>query len=162
MLMPHWLALCSHSGSRSVGFFGSHGGIRCARSSVVPAAAIAQRDGISQANCSRPGDPYTWKSTPVKTTWMIANMTSSGMVFSAVLTSEEMTRPNIIEVKPSAMIERQISTAGGMISPSAGRSRVAKPMAQMITPWKAVITPRTITLDIRYAERERPVARSRS
>ena len=40
----------------------------------------------------------------MKTTWTIANITSSGMVFSAVFTSEEMTRPNIIEVKPSAMI----------------------------------------------------------
>lgn len=47
---------------------------------------------------------------PVKTTWTIANMTSSGMVFSAVFTSEEITRPNIIEVKPSAMIVTQSST----------------------------------------------------
>ncbi len=99
---------------------------------------------------------------PVKTTWTIANMTSSGMVFSAVFTSEEITRPNIIEVKPSAMTDTHSSTAGGISRPSAGSSRGAKPIAQMITPWMAVMKPRTITFDMRYADRDRPVARSRS
>ena len=70
---------------------------------MAPAAPTAQRDGISQATCSRPGD-VDLEQDAVKTTWTIANMTSSGMVFSAVFTSAEMTRPNIIEVKPSAMI----------------------------------------------------------
>ena len=82
---------------------------------------MAQREGISQANCSRPGEPYSGKRTPVKTTWTMANMTSSGMVFSAVFTSEEMTRPTIIEVKPRAMTARQISTGRRHeIRPSAG------------------------------------------
>ncbi len=97
----HWPTECSHSGSRSFGFFGSHGGIRCAGSSVAPAAPIAQRDGISQARLLQADrDRRSGKRTPVKTTWTIANITSSGIVFSEVFTSEEMTRPNIIDVKP--------------------------------------------------------------
>ena len=67
---------------------------------------------------------------PVKTTWTIANMTSSGMVFSAVFTSEEMTRPNIIEVKPSAMIDdaeldgrRQDQALGGQVARWRSRCR---------------------------------------
>ena len=74
---------------------------------MAPAAATAQRAGISQANCSMPGLPYSWNSTPVKTTCTMANITSSGMVFSAVFTSAEMIRPNIIEVKPNAMMTRR-------------------------------------------------------
>ncbi len=85
----------------------------------------------------------------MKTTWTMANMTSSGMVFSAVFTSEEIIRPTIIEVSPSAMIDRQSSTAGGRNSPSAGSCRVDRPMPQMTIPWNAVITPRTITLEVR-------------
>ncbi|QPP06834.1 hypothetical protein G4Z16_11005 [Streptomyces bathyalis] len=49
----------------------------------------------------------------MNTTWTTANITSSGMVFSGVFTSEEMTRPNIIDVKPSALITTQTSTAVG-------------------------------------------------
>lgn len=108
--------------------------------------------------------PKIWKSTPVKTTWTMANMTSSGMVFSAVFTSEEMTRPNIIEVKPSPMITKVISAAGKplTIRPSSGSLRTDSPIAQMMTPWRALIRPRTNTLENRYAERDSPVARSRS
>ena len=129
---------------------------------MVPTPAMAQRDGISQANCSRPTESYTLKRMPVNTTCTMANMTRSGIVFSEVFTSAEMIRPNIIEVKPSAITTRHISTAGGITRPSAGSLRVEKPMTQRITPWKAVMTPSTRTLDIRYAERDRPVARSRS
>lgn len=96
---------------------------------------------------------------------MIANITSSGIVFSAVFTSEEMIRPNIIEVKPRAMIGRLSSSRTAeepKSRPSSGTSRRPKPMPPMIAPWMTVITPRTITFDMRYAERDRPVARSRS
>lgn len=104
------------------------------------------------------------KRQPVNTTWTIANMTSSGIVFSAVFTSEEMTRPNIIDAKPSAMIGRVSSTLGRLvrIRPLSGTVRLPKPMAPTRAPCNNVTTPRTITLDIRYAERDRPVARSRS
>ncbi len=57
MFMAHWPAECAQSGSRSVGSPASQGGMSRLRSSVAPAAATAQREGISQANCSRPGDP---------------------------------------------------------------------------------------------------------
>ncbi len=40
----------------------------------------------------------------------MANMTSRGMVISEVFTIAEIIRPNIIEVKPRATMERQIST----------------------------------------------------
>ena len=130
---------------------------------MAPVAPTAQREGISQATCSTPGELKILNSTPVKTTWTIANITSSGIVFSAVFTSEEMIRPNIIEVKPRAMIAQADLHGTGMRSrPLRAARAVEKPMAQMITPWRAVMTPRTMTFDIRYADRDRPVARSRS
>lgn len=72
-------------------------------------AATAQRDGIRNENWLTPTVPCRMNRQPVNTTWMIANMTSSGMVFSAVFTRAEMIRPNIIEVKPRAMIGRESS-----------------------------------------------------
>ncbi len=56
MFRLHWPTVASQSGSVLVGLSWSHGGMSLPRFSVVPAAATAQRDGISQANCSRPGE----------------------------------------------------------------------------------------------------------
>lgn len=127
-------------------------------------AATAQREGIRYENSLTPILPFRMNRQPVNTTWMIANITSSGMVFSAVFTSEEMTRPNIIEVKPSAMIgmESSSSTEWPKTTPSVGLVRLVKPIAPTMAPCSTVTTPSTTTLDIRYAERDRPVARSRS
>ncbi len=123
-----------HSGSVLPG--SSVFGAMLLKSSVAPAAATAQRDGIRYENSLTPRVPCRVKRQPVKTTWMIANITSSGMVFSAVFTSEEITRPNIIEVKPSAMIGRHSSNS------------VELPRT---SPWSGitVTAPRTTTFDIR-------------
>ncbi len=150
-----------HSGSLSPAV---SGGLIRLKSSVAPAAATAQRDGIRYENSLTPTVPCRANRQPVKTTWMIANMTSSGMVFSAVFTSEEMIRPNIIAVKPSAMIGRHSSSSVALprMRPWSGMSRLAKPMTPTSSPCRTVITPSTNTFDIRYADRDRPVARSRS
>jgi hypothetical protein len=134
------------------------------KSSVAPSAPTAQRDGIRYENWLTPTAPFRLNRQPVNTTWMIANITSSGMVFSDVFTSEEMTRPNIIEVKPSPMIGMHSSstTECPRTTPSSGISRLEKPIRPTIRPCSTVITPSTTTLDIRYADRDRPTARSRS
>ncbi len=161
MSMAQAPTVCSHSGSVSPAV---SGGLILLKSSVAPEAATAQRDGMRNENWLTPTEPCRVNRQPVKTTWMMANITSSGMVFSAVLTSDEMIRPNIIDVKPSAMIGMESSTRVALprTRPSSGISRLEKPMTPTSRPWSTVIMPSTNTLDIRYAERDRPVARSRS
>ena len=102
-----------------------------ARSMVAATAATAQRDGTSQASWSRPGCRTAGAATPQKTTWTIASSTSSGMVFSAVLTSAETTRPSIIEVKPSSADDEH--HLGQRRGERPGRSSAACAAARPIT-----------------------------
>ncbi len=162
MSMPQAETSWFHSGSVLVG--SSLLGAMLLKSSVVPAAATAQRDGIRYENSLTPTVPCRVNRQPVNTTWTMANMTSSGMVFSAVFTREEMTRPNIMEAKPSAMIGRHSSNRVLLLRtrPCPGISRLEKPIRPTSRPCNTVTAPRTTTLDIRYADRDSPVARSRS
>ncbi len=90
--------------------------------------------------------------------------TSSGIVTSSLRTSAEMSSPSIIAVNASRATATAISTRGGISTPSspgAPRSTPSRATRVSTTACRTVMAPRTTTLDIRYADLDRPTARSR-
>ena len=129
---------------------------------VDAVAAYPHRDGASQEIWLMPALPASPNTPPVRMTWNMTLMTSSGMVFSDVFTAAEMNRPSVIDAMASRPIPSSSSTSGRLVrnDPVAGSSRPARPISTSAIAWIALITPRMISLENRYTPADRPAARS--
>ena len=109
-----------------------------------------------------PALPASPKTPPVRMTWNMTLMTSSGMVFSDVFTAAEMNRPSVIDAMASRPIPSSNSTSGRLVrnDPVVGSPRPARPISTSAIAWIALITPRMISLENRYTPADRPAARS--
>src|SRR6266566_4015984 len=151
------------AGFLPLGVFGKAGSWITFRLDVDEVAAKPQRDGDSHAICSTPACPCSGNTPPVRMTWKITATISSGMVFSEVLTSAEISNPSAIEATASTPMASSSSTSGRCLrkEPCGGSGRPSSPMTTITAACSPLISPRIASFEIRYAPDDSPAARSR-
>jgi len=92
----------------------------------------------------------------------MVNSTRKGIAFSEVLTMADTNRPRHIEATASTAMPRIISASGPPVSraPFTGICRQDTPISTRIIDCAMLMTPRTSSLEVRYAPEDRPTARS--
>jgi len=93
----------------------------------------------------------------------MVNSTRNGMAFSDVLTMADTNKPRHMEATASMAMPRISSMSGRPVkkAPWAGISRHDTPISTSNVDCTTLITPRTSSLETRYAPEDRPAARSR-
>ncbi len=93
----------------------------------------------------------------------MVNSTRKGIAFSDVLTRADTSRPRHIEATASTAMPRITSMSGAPVrkAPWAGNCRQDTPISTSNVDCRMLMTPRTSSLETRYAPDDRPAARSR-
>ena len=95
--------------------------------------------------------------------WAMVSITRKGIAFSDVLTMADTNSPRHIEAMASKAMAISSSTSGNPVkkAPWAGNWRPASPSRTITTDCTMLMTPRTSSLENRYAPGDKPAARSR-